>query len=249
MRTGHAIQRRDVARPPICSAAALPRARITCVAILNDGPGSKNWREIVGVVRAVHHDSLDEPSRGTVYLPLAQRTTASPFAVVYTDGDPLGVLSSVRAAVRAIDPELPVFDSSRAARPVALPPPDRDVADRRIRRARVCSRVHRRLRRDVVRGGPAGARDRDPDGACCGATWVMALILRGGVWIAPVGVLGGAVMVFVLVRIAGGLLFGVTVHDPLTYVGLAPLLILRALVAAYVPARRATAMKPLDPLR
>jgi hypothetical protein len=53
----------------------------------NDGPGPKNWREIVGVVRAVYHDSLDEPSRGTVYLPMAQRTTASAFAVLHTDGD------------------------------------------------------------------------------------------------------------------------------------------------------------------
>jgi len=49
----------------------------------NDGPGPKTWRdEIVGVVRTVHHDSLDEPARGTVYLPLAQRPTASAFAVV-----------------------------------------------------------------------------------------------------------------------------------------------------------------------
>jgi len=77
----------------------------------NDGAGTKTWREIVGVVRTVHHDSLDEPSRGTVYLPLAQRTTASAFAVVHTDGDPLGALPSARAVVHALDPELPVFDA------------------------------------------------------------------------------------------------------------------------------------------
>jgi putative ABC transport system permease protein len=39
--------------------------------LTNDGPATRTWREIVGVVRSVHHDSLDEPSRGTVYLPLA----------------------------------------------------------------------------------------------------------------------------------------------------------------------------------
>lgn len=61
-------------------------------------------------MRTVHHDSLDTAPRGTVYVPLAQRATASAFAVVHTDGDPLAMIPAVRAAVRAIDPDLPVYD-------------------------------------------------------------------------------------------------------------------------------------------
>ena len=52
-------------------------ARITI-----DGP-QPIWREIVGVVRTVHHDALDAPPRGTVYFPIAQRATASAFAVIH----------------------------------------------------------------------------------------------------------------------------------------------------------------------
>lgn len=48
---------------------------------------------------------------------------------------------------------------------------------------------------------------------------------------------------------AGGLLFGVTAHDPLTYTALAVLLVVMAGIAAYLPARRATALQPLDALR
>ena len=75
------------------------------------GSATVTWREIVGVVRTVHHDSLDQAPRGTVYFPLAQRATTSVFVVVHTTDDPLGVLPSARAAVRALDPALPVFDA------------------------------------------------------------------------------------------------------------------------------------------
>jgi hypothetical protein len=83
----------------------------TCVAILNEGPGSKNWREIVGV-RAVHHDPLDEPSRGTLCAGAADHRVAVRGRVHRRRS--VSVLSSVRAAVRAIDSELPVFADARS---------------------------------------------------------------------------------------------------------------------------------------
>jgi predicted permease len=218
----------------------------------NDGPGAKNWREIVGVVRAVHHDSLDEPSRGTVYLPMAQRTTASAFAVVRTDGDPLSVLPSVRAAVRALDPELPVFDTRSLAARL-----DQSLGRRRIATwligafgalamALALIGVYGVMSYDVSqRAREIGIR------MALGADRrsVLALVLRGSVWMASIGVLVGAVLAFILARIAGGLLFGVTPHDPVTYAALAAVLIGMAVAAAYLPARRATALKPLDALR
>src|SRR6185295_16739405 len=75
-----------------------------------DDVAQRNWREVVGVVRAVHHDSLEAASRGTLYFPLAQRTTAGIYAVVHTDADPLSLLPSLRASVRALDPDLPLYD-------------------------------------------------------------------------------------------------------------------------------------------
>jgi len=218
----------------------------------NDGPGTKTWREIVGVVRTVHHDSLDEPSRGTVYLPLAQRTTASAFAVVHTDGDPLGALPSARAVVHALDPELPVFDERTLGERL-----DQSLGRRRAATWLIGAFALLALALALV--GVYGVMSCDVSqrereigirmalGADRGA--VLALVLRGGARMAAAGVAAGAALAFVLARIAGGLLFGVASYDPFTYVGLAALLMGMAIAAAYLPARRATALKPLDALR
>ena len=68
------------------------------------------WREVVGVVGAVKHDSLEAATRGTVYVPLPQRPTTSVFAVLRTDGDPMTTVAGVRAAVKRLDPDLPLDD-------------------------------------------------------------------------------------------------------------------------------------------
>jgi putative ABC transport system permease protein len=218
----------------------------------NDGPGAKNWRAIVGVVRTVHHDSLDEPSRGTVYLPLAQRTTASAYAVVHTDGDPLGVLPSARAAVHALDPELPVFDARTLGERLDLSLGRRRTATWLVGAFAVLAVALALVGVYGVMSYDVSQREREIGirmalGADRGA--VLALVLRGGARMAAAGVAAGAALAFVLARIAGGLLFGVTSYDPLTYLGLAALLIGMAIAAAYLPARRATALKPLDALR
>src|SRR4029450_4386226 len=75
-----------------------------------DAVAQGNWREVVGVVRSVHHDSLEAASRGTLYFPLAQRTTGGIYPVVHPDADPLSLLPSLRASVRALDPDLPLYD-------------------------------------------------------------------------------------------------------------------------------------------
>ena len=88
---------------------------------------------------------------------------------------------------------------------------------------------------------PHGAGRRSTRGARPG--------LRGGVRMAALGVAAGAALAFLLARVAGGLLVGVSPHDPLTYVGLAALLMGMAGAAAYVPARRATALDALSSRR
>jgi putative ABC transport system permease protein len=78
---------------------------------------------------------------------------------------------------------------------------------------------------------------------------VLRLVLRGGLQMAVAGVMAGALMAVVSARIAGGLLLDVSPQDPLTYGGLAALLVGLAAAAAYLPARRATTLNPLDALR
>jgi ABC-type antimicrobial peptide transport system permease subunit len=78
---------------------------------------------------------------------------------------------------------------------------------------------------------------------------VMQMVLRQGAKLALGGVLIGIVVAFALSRLMTNLLFGVTAHDPLTLAAVAALLILVALLACYIPARRATLVDPIVALR
>jgi ABC-type antimicrobial peptide transport system permease subunit len=78
---------------------------------------------------------------------------------------------------------------------------------------------------------------------------VVQMVLRQGVWMALAGVGIGAVTALALTQLMRGLLFGVTAHDPLTFGAVAVALIGVALVACYVPARRAMKVDPIVAVR
>jgi ABC-type antimicrobial peptide transport system permease subunit len=75
------------------------------------------------------------------------------------------------------------------------------------------------------------------------------MFVRHGLLLAGIGAAFGLVSAAVLTRLMASLLFGVSALDPLTYAGVAALLIAAAALASYLPARRATAIDPLEALR
>jgi putative ABC transport system permease protein len=211
------------------------------------------WTEIVGVVRTVRHNSLDEEAvRPTLYFPLEQRATDTVFAVVQADGEPLTTLGAVRSAVQDIDPRLPIYDIQTMEARLGD-----SVGQRRIAMwliglfgtvavilaivgvyGVVAYEVSRRAREMALR--VALGADRRA---------IVTLVVNAGLRMAVAGIACGTVVALGFSHAARALLFGVSPFDAATYVMLGAVLLLVTAAATYIPARRAAKVDPLVALR
>jgi predicted permease len=219
-------------------------------------PGSTDpWCTVVGVVENTKNAGLDHPAGTEIYLPYTQKQgsgAGNMYVVLRAKGDPLNLVGSVRRELNELDPTLPVASirlmddvlSEAQAQPrfltlllslfssVALA-----IATIGIYGV-ISFAVARRTREFGVRM-MLGAQPAD----------VLRLVMKQGAWLAAVGVGSGLVVAFGLTRLMSRLLFGVTATDPLTYLAVTGLLVAIALLACYVPARRATKVNPVSTLR
>jgi len=210
------------------------------------------WREIVGVVGRIKHKGLDAEYKGQVFYPLAQGRHLGMCLVARTTTDPLSLVSAARGAIRAVDPEQPIDRVMTMEQVVA----DK-VAQPRLTMLLLGAfavlalvlaavgvygvlsySVTQRTREIGIRMA-IGAGQRD----------VLKLVVRHGMLLTLLGALLGLTASFALTRLMRTLLFGVSANDPLTFIAVALLLSLVALLAALVPARRATKVDPLTALR
>jgi putative ABC transport system permease protein len=219
-----------------------------------------NWFTVVGVVEDTKNLGVDRPAGTELYFLQPQVITLfSPFGgvrrqnfVVRAEGDPALVAGAVRAAVREIDPALPIFGMQAMSDTVA----DSLVRPRflslllgafsviALALAAVgiygvmAYSVSQRTQEIGVRVA-LGARSSD----------VMKMVLGQGTKLAAVGVGIGLAGAFALTRVMSTLLFEVSVTDPVTFAAVVALLAIVALMACYIPARRATKVDPLIALR
>ena len=208
--------------------------------------------EVVGVVGNVLHNGLGESVSLESYLAFPQNPWSYVGLAVRTHGDPGAVYGAVRSLVEQIDPELPVHDMRPMEQVVA-----ETMASRRltlwlvgafaalafvlasvgiygVMSYAVTERVH-----EIGVRMALGAQRRD----------VLRLVVGHGMRHAAIGLLLGSVAAFLAARAMTTLLFGIRPGDPLTYIGIALVLALAALVACYIPARRATSVDPMVALR
>lgn len=219
------------------------------------GIGDANAYTIVGIVGDVRYEGVSSSSTIAMYQPFAQfpmGLSRSFSVVVQTPMAAIEVASSLRAAVRAIDPELAIAKVRTVHDLVNM-----SVADDEFRTALLALfallalvlagigiygvmayAVGRRAREIGIRLA-LGARSRQ----------VYALILREGLTVAVTGITTGIVLSFVATRVVSKLLFGVSATDSLTF-ATAPLVLLAiATVACIVPARRAARVDPAVTMR
>ena len=212
------------------------------------------WIQVVGVVGHLAHEGLDAQKRVQLYLPLAQsgRRVTGLGMVVRTVGDPLAALGTIRAAVGSVDTDLPLagvatmeslIDTSLGSRRFAMLLLGGFAALALVLASVglygvMSYTVTQRAREMGVRLALGAARGD-----------VLSLVLRQGVNLTLVGVAIGLAAAFALTRVMKTMLFGVGATDPLTFVTLPLVLLAVALLATYLPARRATRTDPIVALR
>ena len=214
-----------------------------------DGPVSG---QIVGVVGSVREMGPAEEPSPAIYRPYAQMPVPQMTLVIRTGGDPLALASSVGAAVREIDPNQPVADvrtmshvmNETVARPRMILYVLGGFAGTALLLAAlglygiVSYSVAQRQQEIGVRVA-LGAQRAD----------VVRPILREGLVLTAAGLAFGLAGAFASTRVMRTLLFGVDATDPATLAGVSLFLAAVALVASYVPARRATRVDPVVALR
>ncbi|MGH9805569.1 MAG: FtsX-like permease family protein, partial [Candidatus Acidiferrales bacterium] len=212
-----------------------------------------NWIRVVGVVNTVRYASLDvDPSLPQMYFPLAQNVDSAPTLFVRTQGDPLALARPVAQAVQDIDPNQPVFDVRTMQEVI-----DDSVAPRRMNT--VLLTFFSLLALSLASVGIYGvisysvARRTSEIGIrmALGArpATILRMVLREGMAMALVGIVLGGAASLVVTRFLEQFLFRVDARDPLTFAGVTLVLVLVALLACYLPARRATRVDPMTALR
>jgi putative ABC transport system permease protein len=209
-------------------------------------------REIVGVVSDVRHFGLDREAQPEMYAPFEQYVIDVMPMVIRVKSDPARFAGAVREQARAVDPTVAIAGVA----------PMRELLSNSLAQRRftalllgVFAAVATLLASAGVYGvmaysGASRAREigvRLALGAQRGD--VLRLLLKQGMKLASVGLTIGLLASLALTRLIEGLLFGVSASDPLTFVVVALLLTLVALLACWIPARRAAKVDPMIALR
>jgi putative ABC transport system permease protein len=218
----------------------------------NDAKGQPVWWEIVGVAADVRSIELREPAIPEFYLSALQDSFRNMFVVVRTSVEPTSVAASVRQVAAEVDKSAAVSDVKTMEHIVneAVTQPRFNVF-----LLGLFSGIALLLSAAGIYGVTAySVTQRTHEfgirmalGAQVGD--VLRMILKQGMLLISIGIAVGLVASFALTRLLRTLLYGVSVTDPGTFVAITLLLTFVALLACYLPARRATKVDPLTALR
>ena len=210
---------------------------------------------IIGMVEDVKNAGIDRPTGTELYLPYLQKQgsgTNDAYVVLRSNGDPRSLASAVRREVQAIDPTIPV---SR----VRLMDDVLSSAQSRPRFLTLLLTLFSGIALIIATVGIYGvisysvARRSKEFGLrmALGArpTNILGLVLKQGILLTSIGVVGGVVAALILTRLMASLLFAIKPTDAITYLGVSALLAAVAILASYIPARRATQVDPIKALR
>jgi predicted permease len=212
-----------------------------------------DWPVIIGVVRAVPHNGVEDKSNiPFVYTPLMATGARGLSMFVRTSRPFADTSETLRAAVRRINPGIPIFDTQTLQQAI-----DGSFDNRRAVMLLLCGfavlalflsaigiygvlayDVSQRTREIGIRGAIGASREQ-----------IVGLIMRQGLWKTGIGLAVGLVSALLLSRTMTNLLFNLKPTDPWTYLAVAAVLAVVATLASYLPARRASRIDPIEALR
>jgi len=216
-------------------------------------PDSKNpWLTIVGVVSDAKYNPYFQMVDGVVYVPYAQDAIMNAAFLLRTKGDPLSFIPAVRAKIRAVDLEQPIYEPKTLARLtyeeligisyiaammaalglIALVLAASGVYG--VMAHSVTERTH-----EIGIRLALGAQPKQ----------VLRWIAERGIRLAAIGLGIGLLLAFAMARLLASLLFGVSATDPIIFIGIPLLLAIVAMAACYLPARRVMKVDPMVALR
>ena len=217
------------------------------------GPGKpKAGGEVVGIAGDVKDSGLNEPNPPEIYLPLRQWPVSLMSVVIRTATPPSSLTEAVRSEVYAVDPNLPLSNVRTLDQIVA-----KSISQPRFYMTLltifagvalalagigifgVLSYAVAQRTREIGIRMALGAQERT----------VVRLVVRQAMLLVIAGVVSGTAAALLLSRTLTKMLFSITPTDPLTFGGVALVLVSVALLASYMPARRATRVDPIVALR
>jgi predicted permease len=213
---------------------------------------SQPWLTVVGVVKDIKNDGLDIDGVPHVFVPIYQNGDRE-LSVVLRTPLPANLLEpQIRSEIQSIDPGLPVFNVSSMNDVL-----DRSVATRRFSAGLVggFAALALLLASIGIYGLLAymvGQRSREIGlrmALGAGRAEVLKMFLQKGVWLAGVGIVAGSILSAAIASLMASLLYGIRPHDPAVFLSAPLLLFAVALLASYLPARRATRVDPILALR
>jgi predicted permease len=220
--------------------------RINCN---DDGTGCA---EIIGIVGDVKHNSLVDETGYDLYYACYQSYAKQTHFVARTQGDPMALAKEIQRAIWQVAPDTGVFNVMPVTR----------LSANTVWQSRVWGLlfgIFSGIALVLAAAGIYGVmayfvtqRTREIGvRIALGAQWrdVLKLILKSGMLLVTIGLTAGLVAAFALTRLMSSLLFEVSPTDPITFGAVVLSVILAALLACYIPARRATKVDPLIALR
>ena len=219
-------------------------------------PGYKDvpdrYAEIVGIAKEGKYRNLREAERPSFYVPFLQDYRAGMTLHVRTLGDPNSALAGLRREVQAMDKDLPIFNVKTYREQFSSALYKERLATTLLSVFGVLAlllsaigiygviaySISQRTREIGIRMA-LGAQARD----------IFKMVLGQGMLLTAIGILIGLIAAFAVTRITTSLLYEVSATDPLSFIAVTLLLAFVALLASYIPARRATKVDPMIALR